>query len=256
MPRSRTLAGALAVLSLAALLLSVASMARRFAQVNRESDRKLYAYTPVDDREFIYAGRPVTITDAVNAAGDVTVEVRYGDTLVRLPATVQPGSPQLPGLERHREWLAVVRFAERGPGSYRDFRKRLDAGEVPDRLVIVTRRPLPGADPKSYGQVWRKSWTFDFHELMPDGTVRREQLGFPSGRSNTAARPGELLDGTWQMALARRVMPGHAAPAPKFLGDAVSDAGWRLPVAGVSALVLTLSLAWWRAPERPLAAAR
>src|SRR5688572_29656873 len=101
MPRPAAIA---AVLCLAALLASVAVMARKVAAFNQSSSRTLWVLRPVQDRQFLYAGREVSITDS-KAGPRELVTVAYGPDRVEIPATIPPNDPALPGLIRHQDWL-------------------------------------------------------------------------------------------------------------------------------------------------------
>lgn len=250
-PRTgRRLALGLALASLALACVSVPLMALRIAHFRRTDGRTLYVFQPVADRGFVYAGRPVTILDRPEPDGGVTVVVHYGERQLELPASLPPGSEQLPGLLRHEDWLRVLRFAERSGMSAREFEEGVAAGRIADRLVLVTRRPVSGPDERS-GAVPERDWAFTFHEFLPDGSISTERSFFPTNRPGRAAKPSQLQDGTWQMSAALMLMPPSARPNREFSMGAVRAMGWTLPASGVSLLVLTLSLALWAAPERP-----
>jgi hypothetical protein len=251
MIRSRRVAGFVTAASLAVLLVSVGVMARRIDWYQKTQAAPLFSFAPVGSRAFEFAGRAVTITDEPMAegAGGEGVVVRYGDDVLALPATVAPESPQLPGLARHRDWMQVLRFAERGRLSYEEFKAEVAAGRIRDRLAVVVRVPpvddsggRPGA-----GEVFRKEWVFDLYELKPEGGFAHERLGFPQKRE---PREGELVEGTWEFYAAMMVVPSLGRPSPRFSADALPALGWTLPGAAFSGLALTWAFASLVAPRR------
>jgi hypothetical protein len=241
--------------SVLALLGSISVMAQRVSEYHAGSDQKFYMFSPVNGREFIYADRPVTILDEQGPSGTAVI-VRYGDEALRLHATIEPGPEQLPNLIRHAQWMKVLRFVafERGQGQR--------PGPVPgaggeaaevqprDRLVVVVRNPPRGTDPDTWGQVWRKQWTFDLYEFKPEGGFHHQRLGYPTHRRNEPPKDGELAEGTWEFYAALLVMPAGSKPTPKFTGDALKAMGWTLPAAAAMVLLLMGSLAALLAPSR------
>jgi hypothetical protein len=260
MHRGRAIAWAAAAISLAALVVSSIGMARRIADFHDREPPKVWAFQPVAERAFTYAGRPVTLTDEQDARGQWVV-LRYGDQSVRLRVSI-PGNAALPGLLPHHDWLRVLRFAESTGVNITRLQERIAAGLERDRLVVVTRTPMPGSDPDTYGAVNKKGWTFDFYELLPDGTIAHEQLGFPvrprpslvrAARGQPPRQPPRptLQEGTWQYQAAMHVMPTGQGPATQgFRNDALAAAGWALPVASLSFLALVASIAVAAAPPR------
>jgi hypothetical protein len=231
----RPAAAALAVLCLAVLLLSVWRMGQRVAAFNAGPERRAWAFIPVNSRSFTYAGRPVTITDAADDAGKVTVTIQYGEERLVLPATIPPGSAQLPDLVRHQDWLKILRFTERGQRSMQEVQRLVERGELRDRLVAVVRRPK-AEDDRTLGQGWRKQWAFDFHEFTPAGGFTTESFDYPTGRTIDKPKPGQLREGTWQFEAALFVMPPLGKPNPKFTADALHAMGWTLPAAAFAGL--------------------
>lgn len=254
MIRSRRVAGFVAAVSLAVLLVSVGVMARRIDFYQTTRPTPLF-WWQVDTRRFEFAGRPVAIADEAMAEGGSGegIVVRYGEEALRLPATVAPASPQLPGLARHRDWVQVLRFAESGRLSYEEFRAGVEAGRIRDRLAVVVRVPPvdeSGGRPGP-GEVFRKEWVFDLYELRPEGGFNHERLRFPQGRK---PREGELVEGTWQFEAALLVMPPLGRPNPRFTADALPALGWTLPAAAFSGLALTWAFASLVAPRGRLTA--
>jgi hypothetical protein len=239
----------MAAASLLALLASIAAMADRVSDYNASTDQKLYIFSNVNAREFVFAERPVTIEDEQAASGTVVI-VRYGDEVLKLPATIEPMPAELPNLVRHQQWMQVLRFAEHGRSSIQEVESGIRRGEIRDRLVIVVRNPPRGADPDSWGQVWRKLWMFDFYEFRPEGGFAHERLAYPTHKRNEAAPPGELAEGSWQFHAALLAMPSGSKPTPKFTNDALRAMSWTLPAAAASMLLLMASLAIFAAPRR------
>jgi hypothetical protein len=236
---------AAAVASLVLLVLSVLAMARRVDDYYRETDHRLYVFNRVDERQFSYAGRPVTITDQRTASGEEGVVVRYGDESLPLRATIEPGSAQLPGLERHNDWMQILRFAEHGRTSLAEVEQGVRLGEIADHLVIVVRIPIGRREGANEAQ--RKAWHFDFYEFKPDGGFAHQRLGFPKKRTPAE---GEMAEGTWQYYAALMVMPPLWKPTQKFSSDALQATGWTLPVAALSGLLFTASGVALLAPRK------
>jgi hypothetical protein len=249
----RVLAASLALVSLGVFILSVVSLAARIRDYNQSPERQRFAFMPVGDRSFTFAGRPVGLSD--DDRGDQSVVlVRYGERELRLTAPVKPLPPELPGLARHQDWLRVLRFAERGSGSSEEFQKSLNEGH--DRLVVVVRRPRVAADPRT-GEVPKGDWVFDFNELLPDGSIRSHTLREPKTKGDKNPKADELKPNTWEMDAAMSLMPGSppdslnfGRPTASFKKDALTVAGWTMPAAVVSILALVASLAVMAAPRR------
>ncbi len=245
---SRPLALVGLFVSMAALLVSVGLMSRKVNAYYATSEHTLWMFDPVSDREFTYAGRPVSITDEDTPDGRVVVNVRYGDSIERINATIPPLPAQVPGLARHQDWFRALRFAEHGKRDFREAKREIDAGEIKDRMVLVVRRPPPGMNPDALGRVAQKEWMFDLYELKPEGGFAIQRLGWPESEREARARgasgqgpnTSKLQEGTWQYYAALMVMP--IKPTPRFTGDAVRAMGWTLPSASFSALAVVASV--------------
>jgi hypothetical protein len=249
MPRpARTAAILLAGISALGVIAGSWAMVGRVASFNRSATKELYVFKAVDQRRFAYAGREVTIEDT-DEHGNAGVLITYGDDRLALRATVPPGDPNLPGLVRHADWLTVLRFAPRRGISLEEMERRIEAGEIADRLVAVVREPQPGSDPGTFGRAVESEWTFHLYEFLPAGGFAAEHLRYPESDSALARRQGaarragrpaperrrdELKEGTWEFAAALLAMPTGSAPGPTFAGDAMSALGWTLPVTGLS----------------------
>jgi hypothetical protein len=248
---SRALAFVGLLASLLALLVSVGLMMRKVDAYHGSNEHQLWMFQPVGDREFTYAGRPVSIIDEEGPGKALTLVVRYGDAIERIPAPAASLSSQIPGLIRHQDWLRVLRFADHGRRDYQEARAEMETGKLADRLVLVVRRPPPGLNPDAMGRVAQTEWKFDLYEFKPEGGFTIQRLGWPESERQAHARamasPGsgpdasKLQEGTWQYYAALMVMP--IKPAPRFTTDAVRAMGWTLPSAAISSLAVIASLA-------------
>lgn len=269
-----------AIAALLVMAFSAYAMARRVSAFHRERPREVYAFQRVNIREFHYAGRPVTLTDEKDASGETYLNVRYGDDHLRLRASI-PGDPRLPGLTPHDDWLRVLRFAAATGTGIDELQRRMSAGEVPDRLVLVTRTPGPGADPHSWGEVNRKAWKFDFYELNPAGGFDHQRLAFPTKKRKSFAQAmkadqlkaqqeqalaaggdeaaqarlaeadtGVLRENTWQFQAALMVMPPARGPSATFTDDGLHAIGWTMAAFSLSTLVCIAAVATAVAPRR------
>ncbi len=250
--RARFAALVLVLASAAIMAASVYAMVGRVTAFHERTKHAVPVFDQVNAREFEFARRPVAITDEPGEAGEAVV-VRYGDRELRLRPTIPPLSPQVPGLSRHESWLRVLRFVEQGRATGAETDRAIARGEAVDRLVIVTRDPHLALDATAHGQGRPSDWTFDLHELLPDGEIRLERYGYPLSRRAAhaaasvqagAAGVPPLREGTWQYYAALMTIPRGSRPTPAFTQDAVRAMGWTLPAAAFSGLVLTLSLPW------------
>jgi hypothetical protein len=258
--QSRAVPGVLALVCLVVLAASVWQLGVRVGAFHEANPPAVWAFQPIADRRFTFAGRPVSLSDDNDAQGQWVV-LQYADQERRLRVSI-PGNANLPGLIPHTDWLRVLRFAESSGIRVDELQRRIDAGLERDRVVIVTRSPMPGADPATWGAVNRKAWSFDFYELMPDGTIEYGRFGFPvRGRPSLmralrgegplpAGRP-RLKEGTWQYNAAMQIMPpGHGPSSQTFSNDALSAAGWPMPASAFSLLAFIGFTAWFLAPRR------
>lgn len=247
------------------MALSAYAMATRVARYHRERPREVYAFQALNIREFTYAGKPVTLTDEHDATGDTYLNVAYGPDTLRLRATI-PGDARLPGLVPHNDWLRVLRFAAATGTGIDELKRRMDAGQTADRLVLVTRTPEPGAEPHSWGEVNRRAWKFDFYELKPAGGFEHQRLAFPVKKHPLAnlgkAKPAEgaepvdsnanvLKENTWQFQAALMVMPPARGPSELFTDDGLHALGWTMAGFTISTLVCIAAVLVAVAPRRP-----
>jgi hypothetical protein len=250
MERGRTIAWTTATASLAVLAVSVTLMVRRVERFHREHPRQVFAFQPLDEREFKFAGKPVTITDDKSDAEHPKVLVTYGEDKLEIPVSVPP-KYELPGLKSHEDWMRVVRFGAASGLTPEQFQASLLEGK--DRLAIVTRTPAPGVDPRTWGVAWRTNWVFDFYELMPEGGFFHERLRYPTKSGASKPVEGELHENTWEFQAALLLIPKEGAdigPTRNFYGDALAAANWTLPAAAFSGLTAILGLAFALAPRR------
>ncbi|MFG0284826.1 MAG: hypothetical protein ACF8R7_10435 [Phycisphaerales bacterium JB039] len=259
--RRRFVGLTIAAIGTLALIGTGAEMARRVSAHHATSDREQFVFNPVVERGFTYAGREVTITDLDDPE---RVRITYGDEQLDIIPTMESLSPDLPGIARHEPWMRILRFAPRRGLSLGELERRIEAGEIADRLVIVLRQPPAGAQPGTVEQAARSLWTFTFHELLPEGGFRTQRLRYPESeraflrRQREARAEGrdierradELREGSWEYYAALLVMPPLAAPAPTFVGDAVGSMGWTLPATSLLILLVMGSLAFALAPSR------
>jgi len=269
----------LAVASAAVFITTSVLLARRVGEYNQTHLKPLFYSIRMDDFEQEFAGRAVVFTPQVDEQGEGVVTLRYGEgsdaATVEMPVQI-PQPIELPGLDRYTDWLHAYYMAEnvhREP--FDEFRRRVDTGEVPVRMIVVERRVNPGVredsrsglqvDPDAWGwgETMRHRWSFAFHELLPDGTIRTHVLKMPESgasfyrrqvRAHQRAEPpptraeDELKEGTWEWDIALRTMP--RPPAITMEKQALLNAGWTLPVASGSAIATMVCLAFAFAPAR------
>ena len=275
MTRTRTIALALAAASLATTLAGGFFMARRVGVHNETAGRQLYGFINIGDRSFTFASREVTLTDEPDGHGAEVLVVRYGDEQLRLRPTRAPDPRDMPGLTRHMNWMRVLRFAPLKGVDGPSLERAIRSGLVTDRLAIVIHIPFQGADPDTFGEVWKRSSSFDFYEFLPDGTFLHERKAYPESdkalarRRARARREGkpipersadDLDPDSWRYQAASIVragrdrptmLPGAMSPDLAFTEDAVGSMGWTLPFTSVSIIVLAASLCVAFAPRRP-----
>lgn len=250
--RPRLLLGALALAGILVCMACLGIMVKRIVAFHEQNPRVFYQFKQIDLREFNYAGRPITITDEPEKGSAEAVIVHYGDQTLRIRRTLPPGVDGLPGLQEHVDWLRVMRFADASGMSQEEFQRRLGSAELPDRLVFITRSSRPGANPESWGKVWKRDWSFDFYELKPDGTIEHDRLRYPTAMRMKEPKPGELHENTWQFQAAMYLMPqgGNAGPTRNFRNDALAAAGWTLPASMFSGLTGVIAIIFALAPVR------
>lgn len=248
MSTTRRIALAVALFSGVALTASVYHMSTLVADHNRQH-RKVYFFKEVNLRGFQFDGRAVRIEDDDPGGSNWHVNVHYGDDVLRLRAVV-PGNPRLPNLTPYHDWLRLLMFAESTGLTTDELEAKVKSNEIPARLVIVTRTPMPGAESGKWGDVWRANWSYDFYEFQRGGGFGREQYRFATGKPDRAPKAGQLPPDSWQLQAAMSVTPQKHRPNNKFTMDALNAAGWTLPAAAWSSMMLLISFAIVIAPKR------
>ncbi|GJQ29943.1 MAG: hypothetical protein HBSAPP03_18270 [Phycisphaerae bacterium] len=255
MDRSRLLAAGLALLSGAACVYFGLGIARTIGEFHKNHPREIYAFKTIGEPAFTFGGIPVTLTNDLAIPDQPYLVVKYGEDDLRLRVTV-PGDYRLPKLIPHNDWMRVLAFAPAVNKTEREFLDDLTRNND-YRLVIVTRTPRPGVDPKTFGAAWQRDWSFDFHEFVRGhegrgGGFTHERLEYPTTSGNKPPKPGELRENTWQFQAALQLMPkaGGVGPTHNFYGDALAAAGWRLPAAAFSGAIGTFAIAFAFAPRR------
>src|SRR6185436_12890411 len=102
MEKGRTIAWTTAAASLAVLAVSVVLMVQRVERFHREHPRQVFAFRPLDEREFKFGGKPVAIADDKSDAEHPRVVVSYGEDKLDIPVGVPP-MYELPGLKSHED---------------------------------------------------------------------------------------------------------------------------------------------------------
>ncbi len=236
----------------ALFLASIALMGRRIGEARRESPAAFFLFQGVGDRRFTFAGRDVTIQDVNKGSIDTPVphvRILYGEATLDLRVTI-PSPHRFPDLKGHEDWMRVLRFVDATGIPESSVPGKIATRERPDRLVIVTRTPRAGVDPSTWGEVWRHAWTFEFHEFMPDGTFDHQRLAYPMSKMKrerlgiTDPPESELREGTWQYQAALHLMP-KSGPTYQFSRSPMRDAGWTLPAAAASGVLMLAGLVGW-----------
>lgn len=268
-----------ALVSLVVLVVSGYALAHRIADYNKALERRIYYFIEGDKPEFTFNAKPVAITDELDDTGEGDVIVNYDGDELRLPVQV-PSEHPFPGLQRHADWLRIQLFADGTGLTHEQFEQGIDSGEIQTRLVIVTRNPLSDEvregrfdletpDNWAWGEVRRDRWTFSFHELLAEGGFESHTLRFPesgasfyrrkvnadlAGEPIPERREGELVEGTWQFQAALRLM--NRRPGITTEQQALLNAGWSLPAASASMILLMVFIAFALAPSREQLARR
>ncbi len=269
MKRSRTIAWAVVVGSVATTLFGGWTLANRIHQFNLDNPRNEPYFLPVTVPQFAYKDRVVNITNILDDEGKGEIRVEYGDDLAAIPIGV-PNTLDLPGLARHSDWLGVFFVGEPEGRKFEEYKAAVDAGEIEPRLIIVSRHLNPGIDDSAFGlevdassrergETMRKRWTFGFLVFEPEGGFSQRELKYPEstrsfeGRSQAAMLagkpqpvrdPNELQEDTWEWYAALQVIPSGKAPARSFKQSALAQSGWAFPVTAVGILGLILGLGW------------
>lgn len=251
----------IAAVSVLVLAVSGSLLASRLVTFYKEHPTKHWIFQDLDDRAFTYAGRTVTLTDEKDDAGTRFLNVSYGEEKLRLRVTIphrQFEALAAQGLAAHRDWMRVLRFAEVSGMDADDAMGEMKQGKIADRLAIVTRSPRAGVDPGTWGESWRKDWSFEFFEFLPAGGFDRKRLHYPTNKRGEPAKPGELAEGTWEFDAALLAMPKSGVPNQQFINTGFKAMGWTFPAACLSsvAFVVSFVMAAYRPKSTVRAAAR
>jgi hypothetical protein len=240
----------LAVVSLGMFLGGTWMMALRLDAFNKKTERPIFLFNEVETPRFNWHERPVSFTDADDPQG-WTLVMRFGEEERRLRVTI-PGDRRLPGLLPHRDWIRILRFAEGTGLSSEELDRRFLAGEIPERLVVVTRIPRADADPQTWGTAWVRDTSFAFYELKPDGSISEATLRFPKSKANQPYQEGELRENTWELLAALRLVPPGLGPKLKYREASMLAMGFTWPMAmlGVSGMVVALMIGGGGRPRR------
>jgi len=226
----------LALLAFAAVLIavSVAAMAQRLAEHNRQDPPVPFATIRAQDAEFTYQGVGFSLKTRETEPPAVVIE--WGDRAVTLPVT-GTDVPALPGLVRHRDWLAVLMIAE-GAQKLGDVEELVRSGAIPARLVVVARAAKPGEDPETWGAAAVKDYVYTYCELEPDGSITESQRTYREIYNDVSS---------WRHVAAMQVTGGLNTPSsrgvspisyPNYAGvkEAMNAMGWTWPAFGVAAV--------------------
>jgi len=235
--------------------ISLYVLVERIREFN-SSDLTRFAFVPLVSNSFEFAGRPVEITDLPpeedgpdTEANLGRVRISYGQDTLTLPIRIA-GIEEVPDLRRHENWMKVLRFIDTTGTDPKTAEQEAKEGKRTDRLVIATRIPPPGADTRTWGEVWRTDWRFELYELLPEGGFEAHKLRFPTSQRKGGPQEGDLRHGTWQFDAALFTMPAGKAPKPVYGHDAWSNFGRAFPTAAISAVVMAVGLAFTFAPKR------
>lgn len=267
--RKHPVLAACSALSLIAFFVSTYLLFGFVRDYFRAHPPSLYYVYLIPDESFIHGERQVEVIDQPDDRQGPSVLVKYGDQSLRLPVAIPP-RVDLPGLVEHQSWMRVLLWRS-GEGFDADAMRELkERGAAEGELVIVTRSQRPGADPETFGEVFKSDWVFDFYELLrePDASgslIRHSRLTYPEGkraferRRQAAIAKGlppperhadELHEGTWQYHAAMSVMPTGKAPARAFTHQGLLASGWRWTCAALSMVAFIISTALLFAPDR------
>jgi hypothetical protein len=225
-------------------LVSSGILLARIVAFYKANPTKHWIFQELDSRAFTYANKSVTLVDEVDPAGTVYVNVAFGEENLRMRVAIphrQYKALATQGLAAHRDWMRLVRFAEVSGIDADDAIGLMREGKITDRLAIVTRNPRAGVDPGTWGEAWKKDWSFDFHEFKASGVFETKKLHYPTNKRGAPAKPGELVEGTWEFDAALLTMPKSGVPNQQFLNTGFKAMGWTFPVACLSSVVLVLS---------------
>ncbi len=262
MERSRRVAIVVTVISAAAFVGALVPMTSRIADFNLQAGLHNFHAEVLNTRQYQIGVFPeFKLTDVPGegprSAYESFIELDYGGnkTLIRVK---RPPVFNMETLALYDEWVKVLAVNE----VERDERGIQRPVSGSERLLIVTRLTPDGFDPESWGSVRRDDWVFDFHQLMPDGTVETTRRRWPRsdrGEKRLAAEAGSplreiqpLKPRTIEFFAAMHVIPKLNVPRYKFNDTALSPRvlGWTLPVSMLSVITFSAGLVFAVAPHR------
>lgn len=261
MNHPRLIGLALALLGLAILAASAASMAARIRRFNTDSDFPLYHFERLLVRSGTLFDHPVALHDDRFPADDpqfpahAALRVDYAGSSHLVP-TRSPPTPDFPTLGLYDEWAALLlikrmrtpaeahALATAEPGSpglsapppASSTSAQLVEDLADRRAVLISRLTPPGYDEETWGKVRRDEWTFLILELQPDGSATPSRLRFPPSKRTARALQKEIDDNpqhplrgipviqerSWQYQAALHVIPKLQVPKYKFENTALS----------------------------------
>lgn len=229
-----TLLGCASVLVLSATLLTM-----RLSEFYREHPPTRFVFQDLDLRSCSFGDRNIDLRDEMDSAGTRYLVVTFGDETRRLRVTIPSKQHELlvsHGLAAHRDWMRLLRFTDATGRDPEESIRALREGRSskPDRLAIVTRSPRAGVDASTWGEVFRKDWSFEFYEFMPEGGFAFERLHYPTNKRGEPPKPGEIAEGTWQWDAALLTMPKSGTPQQRFVNTGFKAMGWTFPAACLS----------------------
>jgi hypothetical protein len=172
---------ALIGVSLAVTAVSVVSMARRAAAFNEQLPTPFVFQKPWNlSRDIQFAGRAISLRDALLEDGSSAIKVTYGEQTKTFPVK-EPKVRDHPDLGPYEERLAVLAFVPTKEGE----KVTIDPADERVRAVMVVRRTSDEFAGTPWADVRVKDWVFDVYEFARDGALvgpRRMQFRDRRGR--------------------------------------------------------------------------
>ena len=275
-PGPRTNLWIIAGLSLVLLAVSSFALAKRIEHFNQDRDAPLFSFRDVSEDAFLFMGNEFRMEE-LDIDDKPYIKVNYGTDELLLPVVIPPRQPLPTIFDRQREWMSMMIMADRAGMTLDAMESQIDSGEIVPRLILATRTPFGTESAKekrfdsieheknwSWGEVRRDLWLFDFYEMNPDGTItvhepqrfpesgksllRRQNYAKLKGEPIPEREPGELVEYSWQYGAAIKLTP--RPPAITMENQALRAAGWTLPTAAASVLILIASVFFAIAPAR------
>ncbi len=272
----RTILWIIAGLSLITLLFSSYALAQRISGFNKDRSAPLFSFRDVQEEAFLFQDNPFQIVETT-IDDHPYLKINYAEEELLIPVTIPPRQPLPTLFDRQREWMSMMILADRAGMTLDELETKIDLGEVTPRLILATRTPFgaePTKDPKfdsiavernwAWGEVRRDLWLFDFYEFNPDGSItvheplrwpesgksllRRQNYAKLKGEPIPERQPGEIVEYTWQYGAAIKLTP--RPPAITMENQGLLAAGWTLPTAAGSMLLLIVAIFFAIAPPR------